>query len=354
MPGPIVDQPTDSEWDTLVDRCGSGPFARPGWIRAWHSAFAPDTALEIVTARSEEGELVGLAAMLSTRGTLSSLVNDHTPAVTIVAVDDAAGARVAQMLFARRPQRLVMAPLAAESAAHRWLRAAAGDGHYRLVERTALNSPYLEISPETPVDEHLSRGMRKEIRRSRRRLDELGDLQLVVAETPAELTAALPVCLELEARQWKGAAGTAITAQPATDRFYRAVAQWAAETGRLRLVQLHLDGRPVAFEIDLLDCEHLFALKAGFDPELGKYGLGHLLVATLLPEMQQQGLRGYEMLGDADPYKLKWTDTCRQMIRMEAFAPTPVGLAGYARVRVGRPLARRAKLLASRLRHRGE
>jgi CelD/BcsL family acetyltransferase involved in cellulose biosynthesis len=353
MTPPIVDQPTDIEWDTLVDRCGGGPFTRPGWTRAWCAAFAPTTPLEIFAERSDAGELTGLAAVLMERGGFSAPVNDHTPAVTILAVDDATGAQVADKLFARRPYRLLMAPLAADSPAHGWLRDAARRHRYRLAERTVLRSPFLDLADQ-PAEENLSRGMRKELRRSRRRLDELGALELVIAQTPADLAAALPACLELEASQWKGAAGSAITARADTDAFYRAIATWGAESGRLRLAQLHLDGRPVAFEIDLLDASRLYALKAGFAPEMAKYGLGHLLVSMLFAEMQPQGLRGYEMLGDADPYKLRWTDTCRQMIRVEAFAPTPRGLAGLARVRVGRPLARRARLLMERLRQRGE
>jgi CelD/BcsL family acetyltransferase involved in cellulose biosynthesis len=354
MTAPIVDEPTDVEWDTLVDRCGGGPFVRPGWTRAWRAAFAPTTPLEIVAVRSDAGELTGLAAVLAERGGLSSLVNDHTPAVTILAIDDASGARVTDLLFARRPHRLLMAPLAADSPAHGWLRDAARRHRYRLAERTVLRSPYLELTAGQPAEENLSRGMRKELRRSRRRLDELGALELVIAQTPAELASALPACLELEASQWKGAAGSAITARPDTDAFYRAIAAWGAQTGRLRLAQLHLDGRPVAFEIDLFDGGRLFALKAGFAPDLAKYGLGHLLVSMLFAEMQPQGLRAYEMLGDADPYKLKWTDTCRQMIRVEAFSLTPRGLAGLARVRVGRPLARRARRAVERLRRHGE
>jgi CelD/BcsL family acetyltransferase involved in cellulose biosynthesis len=354
MTPPIVDQPTDTEWDALVDRCGAGPFARPGWVRNWCAAFAPTTPLRVVTERGPDGELIGLAAVLSDAGGLSSPVNDHTPAVTILGIDDPTGTRVADAVFALRPHRLLMAPLAADAPAHSWLHDAARRHRYRVAERTVLRSPFLELSADTPADDNLSRGMRKELRRSRRRLDEMGAVELVVAQTPAELAAALPACLALEASQWKGAAGSAIIARPDTDTFYRAVAAWAAATGRLRLVQLHLDGRPVAFEIDLFDGGRLYALKAGFAPELAKYGLGHLLVSMLFAQMQPQGLRGYEMLGDADPYKLRWTDTCRQMIRVEAFAPTPRGLVGLARVRVGRPLARRARMMADRLRQRGE
>src|SRR5690242_6039091 len=34
----------DGQWDALADRCGGGPFVRPGWIGAWRAAFGTGAA----------------------------------------------------------------------------------------------------------------------------------------------------------------------------------------------------------------------------------------------------------------------------------------------------------------------
>ena len=55
----------------------------------------------------------------------------------------------------------------------------------------------------------------------------------------------------------------------------------------------------------------------------------------------EAGLRRYEFLGDAEPWKLAWTQTVRERFLVEAFASSPVGLLEWCANVYGRPLARR-------------
>ena len=53
------------------------------------------------------------------------------------------------------------------------------------------------------------------------------------------------------------------------------------------------------------------------------------------------GLKTYEFLGTADPYKLAWTSATHERLRAQSFSRWPLGLAHYAAWRYGRPLAKR-------------
>jgi hypothetical protein len=52
-------------------------------------------------------------------------------------------------------------------------------------------------------------------------------------------------------------------------------------------------------------------------------------------------LKSYEFLGDAEPYKLRWAQTCREMVRAQSFASTPAGWGDRMVQTHGRRLAKR-------------
>jgi CelD/BcsL family acetyltransferase involved in cellulose biosynthesis len=56
-----------------------------------------------------------------------------------------------------------------------------------------------------------------------------------------------------------------------------------------------------------------------------------------------RGLARYELLGDAEPYKRRWTRETVDHCVLEMFAPRPAGLAELAAFRGVRPVVRRAR-----------
>jgi CelD/BcsL family acetyltransferase involved in cellulose biosynthesis len=111
----------------------------------------------------------------------------------------------------------------------------------------------------------LSRKRRKELARLRRRLSAHGNLELATARTEAELTAGLAEFLALEARGWKGRAGTAIESDPAIGRFVGAAMAGLAPEAMARIDRLRLDGRTLAAAITLRQGEAAWFWKIAFD-----------------------------------------------------------------------------------------
>jgi CelD/BcsL family acetyltransferase involved in cellulose biosynthesis len=120
-------------------------------------------------------------------------------------------------------------------------------------------------------DDALARAMngkrRRELARTRRTLEaELGGpAQLVeVTDDPAGLDR----FLALEAAGWKGEAGSALSSDPAHERFQRESAEAFRAQGRLHLLELRAGGRTAASVLALRSHGTLSTLKIGHDESL--------------------------------------------------------------------------------------
>ena len=137
---------------------------------------------------------------------------------------------------------------------------------------------------------------RKELRRLRHRLDELGEVRvrtLAADESPDSWCDAF---LALEAAGWKGEEGSALACDPATDAFFRKTVAAAHAAGKLQFVRLDLDGRAIAMLVNFLAPPGGFSFKTAFDPAYARFSPGVLI--------QLENLRLVEQAG------LAWMDSC--------------------------------------------
>ena len=328
--------PISAEWEALAVRLGAPPFERPGWFSAWLEGFGDD-GLSIITLR-RDGTLAGVLPVLAKRGTVISATNWHTPGFEPVAVDIEAETSLFEALFAGSPRRVDLSFLSPESAL-RLRDAGAGRG---FATRVIARSPYIEIDqPWDAYWEGLSRNHRGNVRRRRRRLEELGVVELEMFEGGEGLGERLDESFRLEAASWKGERGTAIAASSQTRVFYECLCEWAAEAGLLRLGVLRLDGRMIAFHLSLETDEAHYLLKLGYDVDLASVSPGTVLTAAMVKHSFDAGLRRCEFLGDDEPYKLRWTEDCHQFVQGQSFAHTPAGLIDQIAQTKGRAIARR-------------
>jgi CelD/BcsL family acetyltransferase involved in cellulose biosynthesis len=331
-------EPLEREWGELAT--GAPPFLQPGWIEAWWNAFG-EGELVILSAR-RDGRMVGVLPLARRRGVLHSTTNWHSPLYGAVTEDRAAGRALAEALFEQRARRVQLNFIAGDAQFIEDFRAAADASGHRLAERVVMRSPYVEVTGEW---EHYwrsrSRNMRRGIKRRRNRLEELGEVEFEIAAGEAAL-GRLDEAFALEASGWKGRKGTAIISRPETKRFYEEVARWAAERGTLRIVTLRLDDRALAMQFSIEAGDDYFTLKVGYEAEFEKFAPSKLLDREMIGYAFASKLSSFELLGDADPYKLDWADELHERIELQAFAGSPLGrLEGLAQTH-GRALARRA------------
>ena len=315
------------EWDALADRCAADPFARPGWVEAWRSAFGGGEPATIAAHR--DGRLCGLLPMVGRLGLLRSPTNAHTPAFAPLAEDAAALEALAGALVARRPPAFSIGFLDRGEPAVSAFADAARSAGYAVVLRPIHASPVLVLGDVTAWEAQLPRRALADLRRRMRRLREAGEVSITRSQDPA----ALDHVLTLEVRGWKGARGTAITGDARLRAFYGRVAGWAAARDGLRIAVLRLDGRALAALLALEEAGVLHLLKAGYDPAFARFSPGQLLLQDVLREAFAAHLQRVELHGADEPYKRLWTGAVRHRVALEAFAPTAPGRLAHATIR---------------------
>lgn len=149
-------------------------------------------------------------------------------------------------------------------------------------------------------DAHLACSMtpkgRKELRRQRRRLDELGTVETVRSRAQEGLQRWIEDFLLLETKGWKGDSGSSLASDTHTTALFIQALTRAAELGRLERLSLTLDGKPIAMLATFLAHPGSFSFKTAFDEEYARYS----------PGMQLQ----IENLALLDDPALAWCDSC--------------------------------------------
>jgi CelD/BcsL family acetyltransferase involved in cellulose biosynthesis len=309
-----------AEWDELASRLQAAPFARPGWLSAWWNAFGSGR-LEILALR-RDGRLAGVLPVSHRWGVISSPTNWHTAVYGPLGVDEAASSGLLEAASSRRSRRLDFAFLTGEDL--ELLRGVVAPR--AAVSRVIARSPYLTVEQEWDgYWSGLSKNLRGTVRRCRNRLADRGEVTIEVLDGRDDLDRLLEEGLRLEMSGWKGKRGTAIDSQPDTRQFYEELCRWAAPEDILRLAFLRIDGKAAAFNLSFEAHGRHYLLKLGHDVELNSIGPGTVLTAEMVERTFTLGMKSYEFLGDADRYKLRWTDTCHELFRAQVFAGTVSG-----------------------------
>lgn len=175
----------------------------------------------------------------------------------------------------RRPRGgvfVAFTQLPVEGPVHTALPAAAGGSQ---VEVARYARAVLHRRPEFAYLDDLRPKRRSELARSRRRLEERheGVETVDVSDDPA----AVDWFLELEASGWKGDRGTAMASNPGATAFFREACAALRRRGRLELLALMADGRPIAMKCNFATTGRVFGFKQAFDESMSRYSPGKLL-----------------------------------------------------------------------------
>jgi CelD/BcsL family acetyltransferase involved in cellulose biosynthesis len=334
--------PVSAEWDALADAIGAKPWYRPGWFAAWLQAFGRGRSC-ILTTRDRGGGLRGVLPLLRVHGGLRSAANWHSPDFGVIGVDGTARAELAAAMFRTGASWIRLSPLDPANGLDE-CGSEASRARHRFDATLQVRSPYVPLARlDGSVPATARPGKRRTRTIARARLELAGDglLELDVQDGTMRLDALLAEGFALEGSGWKAERATAIRSDPTVHRFYVDVARWASDAGLLRLCFLRVGGRAIAFEFALDDGRSLYDLKGGYDPALRRHVPGFVMVDSMIAYARTSGRESFEFLGDAEPFKLEWTDRVRDRIGFAAFAPTAFGMAARAFHAYARPVAKR-------------
>jgi CelD/BcsL family acetyltransferase involved in cellulose biosynthesis len=330
----------EGSWDALTAD-DPLPFSCHAWFDAWRRAFGTGARLRICVLW--RGGEPAAALPLWRRGRrLEGLANAlHTPVFRAPSRDgDALATVAAAALDAADGGELTVEALADGDRELEALRRAAR-GRRRLVVTDGQHvSPIVDTVGAFDDYRRAMKSGWRELERRRRKMHREHDVRYDLIRSPDDVDRELARGLTVEASGWKGAAGTAIVSSPDTHAFYRAVARGFHRTRRLKLSELWLDGRLVAFDLALLHSGRLHLLKTGYDESVRSLSPGLALRRAVIERCFDLGLEAHELLGDDMPWKRLFATSERRHRRFSVYGRRPVPLARYAHRR-GMPELRR-------------
>jgi CelD/BcsL family acetyltransferase involved in cellulose biosynthesis len=298
----------EPEWDLLV-RCmpRPSPFLMHPWIGAWLRHYPEARRVCILVARRRGRAVGALPLVITQKAWLRKLefVGGSQSALADLLL--APGEEEAGTALVERALRLPY-DVADFYGLPGQGRLAKLGGRLHLVERD--EAPVLDLSApwETVYAAKTSPRSRSLHRRRRRQLQELGELQVVVARGPSDLPEALEDAFRLHGMRRADLPDESGFTTPRGMAFHRDVIRALAADNIARIVLMKVSGRAIAFHYYFALAGRMYVHCLGFDPAYARFSPGLLATLDTIGFAAQEGLTRVEFLGGAERYKVELAD----------------------------------------------
>ena len=149
----------------------------------------------------------------------------------------------------------------------------------------------------TDPESAVSGDLRRRLRRKERRLSERGRVEHLVLRPEDDVGRWIDEFLRIEASGWKGQRGSALASSESGRRYFTEIATSAFCRGRLLMLGLNFDDRPIARRCAFVSGEGSFAFKTAYDEEFADFSPGAMLEVDSIRQLQ--ALPG-----------VRWMDSC--------------------------------------------
>ena len=329
----------DLQWAELDDLGLCEPSTSLAWTRALLATHVAESDTTFAVVLSDGGQTVAIIpAVIRTERVMRSLdvatlylLCDLTTAHSdilrvsgrpdiVPAVIDALTGLTGRWDMLRIARLIESSPVALQVTSH----LARGTLPHR--ERREQPSFYLEL--EESYELFLagrSAKFRNYLRRKTRQLEAEGKLRILKAGPDLDVEQAFGHLLSIEERSWKHAHGTAISAVPHQQTFYRLLCEGAHRTGRLHLMLMYLNDVPIAFNLGVTAAARYSYLKTSFDEAYRKLSPATILRASLVEMLIRDGVRCLDFPAEPYQWEEQWTDTVRWHTSVVVFNRTARG-----------------------------
>ena len=352
----------EPEWRELTTRAAEpNAFAESEFLLpALRLAGTRRLTVLLVWRDASRGQLIGVAALRLPRlgQGLAWVWRSEQAGLGAVAFDadliiEALAAVLAWLRARSGAAGLVLPGVEPSGALARAARALAVGAALRFEETNLRRRAALVLGGAPGFEAGLDKKRRKEWARQGRRLAERGRLQarLVGGADGIERF------LALEAKGWKGARGTALSADPARAAFSHAVLGAFAELGRVQIHELALDDAAIAMGVVLRAGARAFYWKTAYDEGFGEFSPGVQLTLALSRRLEREpglelvdscALQDHPMIDRIWPGRIDLVDFAIP-VSVERASRLAAWLAAE---RAGMALRERIKRIVNRLRGR--
>ena len=325
---------------------GSGSFSPAlthEWFSAWLQAFGKDIDLAILALFDQEKsavsaeKLVGVAPMRIVRttyrgircGQLRFLYNRHGPRCSFLMRNGYAHhtyALLEEALKLRGWDIAVLENIAHDSYLYELCTSVRDSLRHSTLLRRTMSSPFLKIAGSwEDFFNTRPRNLRRSLRSKERKLSAEGGMRIEHFTDATSSVSIMPTLVALGEKSWKARGGRAIGSQPESRRFYSLLAETFGKQGQVSVWLMKVNDKPAAFEFHLTKDKEVQALRAEFDEKYRSLGVGSILDKEIVKTLFESEYREYDMGGESDFYKLRWTEDVRQHSELLVFSNSALG-----------------------------
>ena len=330
-----------TELEDLHDRATiRNPYFSPEWLSTWLARQPDGIRPLLLLARNGQGRLDGFWPFVERPGLLGSkglwpFVYDEANYFDPVATEKGAQALVIGMKAQLKRFLFCWVPLMRHSFWEEILEPETTRGKFltftRMPRKTALiEPPSDDRSFEDFLGERLGSKTRKSLRYDQRKLAEQGTVTIETVDSFKDVRAIMPATCLVEVESWKSKEGAGLYTIRGKRGFFFELLPELAKSKRARVSVMHLDDRPIAWQIDLLDQGYLGVHHLAFDQAYKKFSPGkQLLLANLERAWGERRLVDF-LPGNYD-YKEKWSSRIEPVRELHWFKRS---LRGYLAIRL--------------------
>jgi len=173
--------------------------------------------------------------------------------------------------------------------------------------------PYIVLNQELGrMMEKRDGSFRKEIRKSARRLQDMGKVTFSRSISHENIDALIKTAVLMDEKSQKVQEGKTLFTNPVTREFLKDVAVAFSQRKWLDFATLELNETPIAYEFHFRYKEKNFAYTGSFDQTYASFAPGTGIMYRLIQDSIDQGIKEYDLLQGGHEYKWRWTDQGRK------------------------------------------
>lgn len=329
----------ESEWNDLLQRSSADSvFMTFEYIRTWWRAYGGRFQLFLITARGEDGRLVGIAPLMVGRGhgfarkrfrhlAFIGGLGDALAEYQDFIIEPGFEAELLLNFYTRIHEDLAgewdllfLGLVDEKSPALQQLLATVPKFGNHTMQLTSRPSPHIPL-PDS-WEEFLrtkSKNFKKQFNNQWNRLHKRHEVEWLTAGADISMEEAFKVLIDLNHKRW-GSDGKAFQSAE-FNAFHAELCRLFDERGWLFFRLMKLDGEFVAARYDFVYGGKLWNYQNGWLPELSKLSLGKMVIGYSVKWCIEQGLREYDFLAGTTAYKKSWATAVRYLVNAEISNP---------------------------------
>ena len=323
------------EWLRLL---GEVPFQSvfftPQWQETWWRHFGDGRRLSLLTARSSDGQLQGLAPLMRSHPTSDSTrlefigdleLCDYFDLLIAPRQQNDVAQAMADYLVSQAGEdvEICLNNLSASSTTATLLQDSLAKEGLLLESETIETCPTIILPADWNAYLATLRGKdRHELRRKIRRAENAAELTYTVTEAPDRLDEDLDTFIALHRMSQQDDKQGFMT--PAKVAFFRDMARQLWREGWLELAFLHADDRPIAGLCCMTYGTTYAAYNSGYHPDYGTLSAGIVLFANRIRSAIDRGFVAFDFLRGNEAYKYRFGASDRPLSQLMARSVSPV------------------------------